>query len=296
MKKAARQSPAAVTNPAELHPNQRNSCSTLCWDWLANDSAETAIDWRVDSAWLLAASSLVSASVRLEEPLCSTVINFFEKSWRISTIERFEPRAEASDRSWSEAVLTMAIMALAELLSRKSVPAVSGARPSPAALKVTPIMLSVDLPVSSKVSFRSSPLSRLMPLKEASCAVVVICEMMLLYWLTRLARVVCEFASGTGTPALPLGGVTSAAVSVPLIAMLFGAATAPNVSVWLALSLVEVSVIEPLTSNEAVNPRPAAVSAVLKASIKLTLPAATTLLIVIVVAAPTGGVKMKVLP
>ena len=40
------------------HQNQRNSCSTLCCDWLASDSADTAIDWRVDSAWLLAASSL----------------------------------------------------------------------------------------------------------------------------------------------------------------------------------------------------------------------------------------------
>src|SRR5882757_4262520 len=91
-----------------------SSLSTLCCDWLASDSAETAIDWRVDSAWLLAASSLVSASVRFAEPVCSTVIRFFEKSWRISTIDRFEPRAEASDRSWAEAELTLAIMALAE--------------------------------------------------------------------------------------------------------------------------------------------------------------------------------------
>jgi hypothetical protein len=31
--------------------DQRSSCSTLCCDWLASASAETAIDWRVDSAW-----------------------------------------------------------------------------------------------------------------------------------------------------------------------------------------------------------------------------------------------------
>ena len=59
-------------------------------------------------------------------------------------------------------------------------------------------MLSVDLPVSLKVSLRLSPFSRLMPLKDASCAVVVICAMMSLYWLTRLARMACEAASATG--------------------------------------------------------------------------------------------------
>src|SRR6266852_9193105 len=113
--------------------DQRSSCSTLACDWLASASAETAIDWRVDNAWLLAASSLVSASVRLAEPVCSTLIRFLAKSWRICTIDRLEPSAEASDRSWSEAALTLAITALAELLSRKSVPAASGARPRPAA-------------------------------------------------------------------------------------------------------------------------------------------------------------------
>src|SRR5213596_3283778 len=59
--------------------DQRRSCSTLCCDWLASASAETAIDWRVDSAWLLAASSLVSATVRFDEPVCSTLISCFEK-------------------------------------------------------------------------------------------------------------------------------------------------------------------------------------------------------------------------
>src|SRR4051794_6916462 len=54
--------------------------STLCCDWLASASAEPAIDGRVDSAWLLAASSLVSASVRLDEPVCNTLIRFLLKS------------------------------------------------------------------------------------------------------------------------------------------------------------------------------------------------------------------------
>src|SRR5579859_1450280 len=59
--------------------NQRSSCSTLCCDWLASASAETAIDWRVDSAWLLAASWLASASVRLDAPVCNTSIRFLLK-------------------------------------------------------------------------------------------------------------------------------------------------------------------------------------------------------------------------
>jgi hypothetical protein len=54
--------------------------------------------------------------------------------------------------------------------------------------------------------------------------------------------------------------------------------------------------MDPSLANEAVNPRPAADSAVLKAAIELTLPAATVLLTVMVVAAPVAGVKMKVLP
>src|ERR1700694_2411841 len=114
--------------------NQRSSCSTLACDWLASASADTAIDWRVDSAWLLAASSLVSASVRLDEAVCSTLIRFFEKSWRICTIERLEPRTDAWVRSELLAVLSTVSTLFAELLSRKSVPAVSEARPRPAAL------------------------------------------------------------------------------------------------------------------------------------------------------------------
>ena len=54
--------------------------------------------------------------------------------------------------------------------------------------------------------------------------------------------------------------------------------------------------IEPSLANDAVNPSPAADSAVLKASIELTFPAATVLLTVMVVAAPVAGVKTKVLP
>src|SRR6266852_6627206 len=131
---------------------QRSSWSTLCCDWLASDSADTAIDWRVDSAWLLAASALVSASVRLDEPVCSTLIRFFEKSCRICTIDRFEPSVDASVRSVLLAVFSEVRALLAEVLSRKSVPAVNLDRLRPAMLKVTPWIFSVEVPVSLKVS------------------------------------------------------------------------------------------------------------------------------------------------
>src|ERR1700761_8991987 len=127
--------------PFDLRIDERNyfsNCRTLCCDWLASASADTAIDCRVDNAWLLAASSLVSASVRLEAPVCSTLIRFLEKSWRICTIDRFEPRFDASVRSVEAAELSWLRTPSAELLSRKSVPAASGARLRPAVLKVTP--------------------------------------------------------------------------------------------------------------------------------------------------------------
>src|SRR5580698_944059 len=101
--------------------DQRSSWSTLCCDWLASASAETAIDWRVDSAWLLAASSFGSASVRFDAPVCSTLIRFLLKSWRISTIDRFEPSEDASERSVLLAAVSCVKTPLAELLSRKSV-------------------------------------------------------------------------------------------------------------------------------------------------------------------------------
>ncbi len=63
---------------------------------------------------------------------------------------------------------------LVAALSMKSVPLTRLARPRLAASKLTPVMLRVDLPVSLKVSFSVSPPSRLMPLNEASWAVVVI--------------------------------------------------------------------------------------------------------------------------
>src|ERR1700720_4465870 len=115
-------SPAVSFSVLDRFWDQRNSCSTLCCDWLASASAETAIDWRVDSAWLLAASSLESASVRLDEPVCSTLIRFLLKSWRICTIDKFEPSEDASERSELEAAPSDVSTLLVAGLSMKSVP------------------------------------------------------------------------------------------------------------------------------------------------------------------------------
>ncbi len=80
-------------------------------------------------------------------------------------------------------------------------------------------MLSVDLPVSLKVSFRVSPPSRLTPLKDASCEVVVIWLMMLLYWRTRLSRVTLADASTTGAGAVvPAANAWLAPTAEPVIA------------------------------------------------------------------------------
>src|SRR5260221_11683542 len=98
-------------------------------------------------------------------------------------------------------------------------------------------MLSVDLPVSLKVSFRSSPNSRLMPLNEESCAVVVICAMMLLYWATRLARVVCEIGSASGAPAgAPVRGNQGGGVVAP-VGMVVAGAGGAAVHGWAGLAV-----------------------------------------------------------
>ena len=73
-----------------------------------------------------------------------------------------------------------------------------------------------------------------MPLNDESCDVVVICVMMLLYWLTRLARMACEEASATGATAAP--NVAEPGV-VPTV-------TAPIVDEAKSLAVVKTSLLE----------------------------------------------------
>src|SRR5215467_1736265 len=134
-KKTAGPKPRRFRLVESFAEDQRSSCRTLCCDWLASASAEVAIDWRVDSAWLLAASSLASASVSADEPVCSTLIRFLLKFCRICTIDRLAPKAEACERSVMLAVLSDVSTLLVMKLSMKSVPPVRFARPRPAGLK-----------------------------------------------------------------------------------------------------------------------------------------------------------------
>src|SRR6202012_3668800 len=108
---------------------------------------------------------------------------------------------------------------LADELSRKSVPETSDDRPRPAELKVTPVIDSVDLPVSLKVSLSVSPFNRLTPLKDESCEVVLICASTLLYCATRFARVAGAWASATAAGPAPATALKAEpeAVAVPPI-------------------------------------------------------------------------------
>src|SRR5712671_7359229 len=70
--------------------------------WLACEASDSAVVescCRVCKASRLAPSSLESAKVSPSAPLCSVLIMALVKSWRICTVERFEPNAWAWDRS-----------------------------------------------------------------------------------------------------------------------------------------------------------------------------------------------------
>src|SRR6185295_9242534 len=280
------------------------SLSTLCCDWLASASAETAIDWRVDSAWLLAASSLESARVRLADPVCSTLMMFFAKSWRICTIERLAPNAEACERSVLLALLSAFSTLPVSTLSMKSVPGASGARPRPFGLKLTPAIVSVDLPVSLKISFSELPSKRLMPLNDASCAVVLICSMTWLYWVTSVARAVCDTASGTVATTVPPAPPPNALALMLMASSVVGAVgDAVPVIVWAAPSLVDVKVSSSVLVIEPDRLTPATASAVLSWSSVLTVAALVVALkgeaavpIVIVTAVPAELVNVKTPP
>src|SRR3954451_15765285 len=199
---------------------------------------------------------------------------------------RFEPSAEACDRKVVLALLRFDRTLLVAELSMKSVPEFNFARPRPEELKVTPTMLMVDLPVSLDVSFRVSPPSRLTPLNEASWDVVLIWSRMLLYWATRLARVVCATGSATGAAGMVKVCVV---VSVPPI-------EPPDVppSVEDAKSFEAEICSLPLASTVAV--RLLACSAELSWASDLTVPLVPSPKVTLTAAPPLKEVKVKVLP
>jgi len=66
---------------------------------LASASAETAIDWRVDSALAVGRFLVGVGQGQVGRTGLQHFDQVLEKSWRICTIDRFEPRADASVRS-----------------------------------------------------------------------------------------------------------------------------------------------------------------------------------------------------
>src|SRR5262249_56466046 len=96
--------------------------------------------------------------------------------------------------------------------ARGAGPAARLLSPRPDAVKLTPVRLSVEVAFSLKTSLRVSPFSRLTPLNEESCAVVVIWLRMLLNCDTRPARADEDVGSATGAAAVVK---LSVLVSVP---------------------------------------------------------------------------------
>ena len=72
---------------------------------MASDSAVCESCWRVLRASRLAPSAFESAETRLSAPCVRTFDSSLVKSWRVWATERFEPRAEASERSVLEAYI-----------------------------------------------------------------------------------------------------------------------------------------------------------------------------------------------
>jgi len=121
----------------EVCRDQRSSCSTLCCDWLASDSADTAIDWRVDSA-SLSASELVGVRQR---QVGSAGLQHVDQALVevLTDLHHGEVRTEGrSFRAQGVAGgVSVVSTEFAELLSRKSVPA-SGSTDRDGIVKVTP--------------------------------------------------------------------------------------------------------------------------------------------------------------
>src|SRR5260221_10480263 len=79
--------------------------------WLACEASDKAVVescCRVCNARRLAPSSLGSASVRLSAPVVSVLTIALVKSWRICTVDRFEPKAWDCERSVVSALVRSA--------------------------------------------------------------------------------------------------------------------------------------------------------------------------------------------
>ena len=137
----------------------------------------------------------MSASVRLSAPVCSVLIIVLVKSWRFCTIDRFEPKADACERSVLERVVERrrawrrSSASLSKSASPTEVDAEAGGVDRGRSPSTSLAWMSmVEVPVSLKVSFSLSPRSRLMPLNEASSASLSSWSRSSLNCLTRFLR------------------------------------------------------------------------------------------------------------
>jgi len=89
-------------------PKSAPAAAERFWfDWLASASAETAIGLAGRQRWLLAASSLESARVRLDDPVCQHVDQVLRKSLTGSARSRgWHRRPKPCERSVVLAVLS----------------------------------------------------------------------------------------------------------------------------------------------------------------------------------------------
>ncbi len=91
----------------------------------------------------------------------------FVKFSRVSTTDKFEPNFEAWERRELTAPSRFVSVASMFASDAKS-PVLTADRPRPALSNDTPEMVSVLVESSLKVTFRSSPPSRFLPLNPAS--------------------------------------------------------------------------------------------------------------------------------
>ena len=117
----------------------------------------------------MAPSSLESARVRLSAPVCSVLIIAFVKSWRICTVDRFEPNVCDCDRNVASAAVS-SVCAAWMLAFVAQLPAAAAIARALAVVSVTPVTVMLEVAVSLSVMVKLSPLSKLVPLKPASVA------------------------------------------------------------------------------------------------------------------------------
>src|SRR5262245_55629487 len=149
--------------------NRRSTAWSACE---ASDSAVEDSCWRVCRARGLGASLLGSASTSASSPVCRGLIIDLVNAWRFCTIDRFEPKAEACERSDVRASCRPSRRVSSAELSENSAdvaaPMLRSAALMPLAfcdwIEIDEVLISLN------TSLRVSPLSRLTPLKLASSA------------------------------------------------------------------------------------------------------------------------------